>query len=88
MASLLELARDDGVLAGAEFLWLKTIDRPLWYMLNSVGRRTAFPEVAGPFGHWMVEKRLRRPLKTPMVAEAIDGLEEAVAEVIYKPDED
>lgn len=88
MASLLELARDDGVLAGAEFLWLKTIDRPLWYMLNSVGRRTAFPEISGPFGHWMVEKRLRRPLKTPMVTEAIDGLEEAVAEVIYKPDEE
>lgn len=88
MASLLELARDDGVLAAAEFLWLKTIDRPLWYMLNSVGRRTAFPEVAGPFGHWMVEKRLRRPLQTPMVEEAINGLEEAVADVIYKPDDE
>jgi len=88
MASLLELARDDGVLAAAEFLWLKTLDRPLWYMLNSVGRRTAFPEVAGPFGHWMVEKRLRRPLQTPMVEEAINGLEEGIAEVIYKPDDD
>ena len=88
MASLLELARDDGVLAAAEFLWLKTIDRQLWYMLNSVGRRTAFPEVAGPFGHWVVEKRLRRPLQTPMVEEAINALEEGVAEVIYKPDDD
>lgn len=88
MASLLELARDDGVLAAAEFLWLKTVDRPLWYMLNSVGRRTAFPEVAGPFGHWVVEKRLRRPLQTPMVEEAINGLEEAVAEVIYNPDDE
>ena len=88
MASLLELARDDGVLAAAEFLWLKTVDRPLWYMLNSVGRRTAFPEVAGPFGHWVVEKRLRRPLQTPMVEEAINGLEEGIAEVIYKPDDE
>ena len=88
MASLLELAREDGVLAAAEFLWLKTVDRPLWYMLNSVGRRTAFPEVAGPFGHWVVEKRLRRPLQTAMVEEAINGLEEAISEVIYKPDDE
>ena len=87
MASLLELARDDGVLASAEFLWLKTVDRPLWYMLSCVGRKTAFPEVSGPYGHWIVEKRLRRPLYTPMVDEAITGLEEAVSEVIYKPDE-
>ena len=57
-------------------------------MLNSVGRRTAFPEVAGPFGHWVVEKRLRRPLQTAMVEEAINGLEEAISEVIYKPDDE
>ena len=61
------------------------IDRPLWYMLNSVGRRTAFPEVSGPYAHWIMEKRLRRPLKTPMVAEAINALELGVAEFIYKP---
>jgi intracellular multiplication protein IcmP len=47
MASLLELARTDGVLASAEFLWLKPLDRRLWYMLNTVGRRTAVPEIAG-----------------------------------------
>ena len=85
MASLLTLAREDGVLATAEFLWLKTIDRPLWYMLNSVGRKTAFPEVSGPFAHWILETKLRRPLKTPMVQEAITALESGVSEFIYKP---
>lgn len=88
MASMLELARTDGVIASAEFLWLKTIDRPLWYVLNNVGRCVAFTEVAGPIAHYNVEKKLRRPLKTPMVDEAIDALEEAVSEIIYKPDED
>ena len=87
MASMLEVARTDGVLATAEFLWLKAVDRRLWYMLNSVGRKTAFPEVGGPFAHWQVEKRLRRPLKVPMVETAVDAMEEAIAEVIYKPDE-
>ena len=51
MSSLLEVARATGVLASAEFLWLKRFDRKLWYMLSSVGRQTPFPEVAGPFSH-------------------------------------
>ena len=88
MASMLELARGDGVLATSEFLWLKSIDRKLWYMLNNVGRRTAFPEVSGPFAHWIVEKRLRRPLKVPVVVTAVDALEEAISLIVYKKDED
>jgi len=86
MASLLEAARTDGVIATSEFLWLKTIDRPLWYMLNSVGRQTPFPEVAGPFAHWVVEKRLRRPLKVPVVGTAVKALVEAISEIKYNPD--
>jgi intracellular multiplication protein IcmP len=88
MASMLDLARTDGVVASAEFLWLKPIDRPLWYMLNNMGRQTAFPEVSGPFGHWKVEVRLRRPLKTPMVDEAVEALDDALQQIIYKPDDD
>ncbi|MBN2689650.1 MAG: type IVB secretion system coupling complex protein DotM/IcmP [Gammaproteobacteria bacterium] len=87
MASMLELARTSGVLASADFIWLKPIDRSLWYVLNSVGRPTAFVEVAGVFSHWMAEKKLGWPIRTPMVDEAVKGLEEAVAEVLYEPDE-
>src|SRR3990167_725602 len=36
MATLLEIARSDGVLASSEFLWLKPIDRRMWYMMNTV----------------------------------------------------
>ncbi len=32
MASMLLLARKEGVMATADFLWLKTIDRTLWYI--------------------------------------------------------
>jgi intracellular multiplication protein IcmP len=88
MASMLDLARENGVLATADFLWLKSIDRKLWYMLNTVGRRTAFPEVGGPFAHWIVEKRLRRPLKVPVVVTAVDALDEAISLIVYKKDED
>lgn len=67
MASMLQLARQDGVLASAEFLWLKPADRPLWFMLNSVGRQTAFPEVGGPFAHWLAELAIGQRLQVPMV---------------------
>lgn len=85
MASMLELARTDGVLASSEFLWLKLLDRRMWYMLNCVGRQTPFAEVSGPYSHWIVEKRLRRPLKVPMVGQAVNALDAALSEIIYNP---
>lgn len=88
MASILELSRTVGVEASADFLWLKPIDRRLWYMLNAVGRQTPQSEVAGPFAHWLVEKSLNRRVVTPMIDEAVKGLEGAIASVIYKPGED
>lgn len=86
MASMLELARTDGVLATAEFLWLKPVDRRLWYTLNTVGRLTAVPEVAGVYAHWLAEKELMIPLRAPMIEEAVKGLELAVEERIYDPE--
>jgi len=88
MATMLELARTVGVQASADFLWLKPIDRRLWYVLNSVGRQTPFVEAAGPFAHWLVEKKLARKVMTPMVEEAVKALDEAIQSVIYKPDEE
>ena len=89
MASLLVAAREAGVLASAEFIWLKTLDRRMWYMLNNVGRPTAFAEISGAFAHWLAEKKLGLPLTTPMVDEAVNGLGFALKEILYKPkDED
>jgi len=86
MATSLELARTDGVVPTADFLWLKPLDRPLWYMLNNVGRRACFAEVAGPFAHWLIEKRMHRKIITPMVDEAVKALEKALEEVVYNED--
>lgn len=88
MASMLKMAREDGVLATADFLWLKPVDRTLWYMLNSVGRQTACVEVAGPFSHWLAETELGHKIYVPMVKSAVDALEIALKEVLYKPEED
>lgn len=86
MASMLVLARQDGVVASADFLWLKVVDRPLWYMLNNIGRQTAFAEVGGPFAHWLAEKKLGRKISVPMVEEAVKALDIALKEVVYVPD--
>ncbi|MCH9644794.1 MAG: type IVB secretion system coupling complex protein DotM/IcmP [Gammaproteobacteria bacterium] len=88
LATMLEIARVDGVLATAEFLWLKPVDRRLWYVLNSVGRQTSVVEVSGPYSHWLAEKKVGRALKTPMVKAAVDALEDSMLNTLFVPEED
>lgn len=87
MASMLVLARTDGVLASADFLWIKPLDRRLWYTLNCVGRQVAAPEVGGVFSHWIAEKQMGRALTVPMVDEGVIALEKAVANMVYIAEE-
>jgi intracellular multiplication protein IcmP len=88
MAAMLERARDDGVQASSDFLWIKPIDRQLWYTLNTVGRQTPFVEVAGVFAHWVSEKDAGIKLVTPMITEAVNALEQALKELVYRPDDE
>ena len=83
MASMLEFSRIDGVYASADFLWLKPLDRRLWYTLNCVGRKTPFAEVAGIAAHRNAEVLYHKPLFVPMVDEAVDALEIAIGELLY-----
>lgn len=87
MASLLRGSRDDGVMPSSDFLWLKVVDRRLWYMLNCVGRQTPFAEVGGPFAHWVAESVTGRRSLTPMIDEAIKALEIAIKEIKLSPEE-
>lgn len=87
MAGMLTLARTDGVLASSDFLWVKPIDRRLWYVLNCVGRQVSVPEVAGVYAHYFAERELGRALTVPMVDEAANALEIAIANIIYIADE-
>lgn len=88
MPTMLELSRASGVLATADFIWLKPLDRTLWYVLNNVGRRASFPEVAGIFSHWQAEKRMKMRMISSMIPEAITAIELAIADIIYEPDQD
>jgi intracellular multiplication protein IcmP len=85
--SMMELARTDGVFATSEFLWLKPVDRKLWYVLNTVGRYTSVPEASGPYAHWRAEIKWGGPLRTPMVEEAVKAMQDALADILYDPEE-
>lgn len=78
MATLLQLARLDGVLASPMWIWLKPLDRRLFYALNCVGRYADFVEIAGLTAHWKMEKKLGMKVPFPCVDEAINGLERAL----------
>jgi intracellular multiplication protein IcmP len=88
MISMLKTAREGGVLASADFLWLKPLDRVLWFVLNCVGRQTPCSEVAGIHAHWLAEMEFGYRIKTPMVDEAVNALELGIKEIIYVPDDE
>lgn len=74
MASMLEFARTQGVLPSSYFIWLKPMDRKLWYILNGVGRKVAFCEISGIYAHWIAEKVAMEPIEKPYVSKAVSGL--------------
>ena len=76
-----------GVLAPAQFAWLKLVDRPLWYALHSLGFETegfarylhpnARIEAAGARDHWAAERIAKRPLPSPSVERALEAVRAA-----------
>ena len=60
-----------GVLAPAQFLWLRAADRTLWYPMNNLGRRSFHVEGAGALAHFMSEQSAKRALIVPRVDTAI-----------------
>ena len=81
MAGMLKAAREYGVMQSPLFIWLRPKNRSLWYILNGVGRRVAFAEVAGIYAHLIAEEIAGHPIERPYVVKAVDGLERALLEV-------
>jgi intracellular multiplication protein IcmP len=78
-SQMLTQARSTGIVASSSFLWLKPMDRKLWYTLNNVGRKAVFIETSAVTAHWRAEVKLGYALKKPMVDMASDALSEAIA---------
>ncbi len=68
-----------GVLAAAQFLWLRGTDRTLWYALNNLGRRSFHMEGAGAMAHYMAEENAQKALPMPRLETAIVALNQYFA---------
>ena len=77
--ALLYRARRKGVLASSQFLWLRPLDRSLWYALNQCGGRAAWAEGFAPWAHYTAEEKAGKTLPEPHVAPAVASLKEALS---------
>lgn len=69
--AMLAISRKDrGVLPAAAFLWLKSEDRPMWYILDSVGSEAIMIEAAGAMSHYRAEHQIGKPIRRPAVYQA------------------
>jgi intracellular multiplication protein IcmP len=72
----LSRARDEGgVMAPAQFLWLRGHDRTLWYPLNNLGRKSFHAEAAGAMVHYTNELIAGQKIPTPRFEDVIRGME-------------
>ncbi len=63
-------------LAPAKFLWIKKVDRNLWYALQQVGRHAFLIEGGGAVNHYFYERiGGDRPISEPKVMQAVEGLQ-------------
>jgi intracellular multiplication protein IcmP len=85
LMSVLNAARlRSGVLAPAQFAFLKLVDRRLWYALHALGFEAdgtlAHPhpsqrvEAIGARAHWAAERAISTPIATPEFDAAIDTI--------------
>ncbi|PZQ46639.1 MAG: type IV secretion system protein [Micavibrio aeruginosavorus] len=70
---------EGGVLAPAQFVWLRAHDRALWYPLNNLGRQSLHMEALGAMAHYKAEKLAQRPIPRPKVGDAVKTLVEYMA---------
>jgi intracellular multiplication protein IcmP len=87
MSVLNEARLRSGVLAPAQFAFLKMADRPLWYALHGLGFEADAPlahphpsqrvEALGARAHWAAERAVETPIPTPELDMAIAALRPA-----------
>lgn len=81
--SLFLQSRRLGVLQPAEFRWLRFYNRPLWYVVNSIGRQAPFGEAAAVYCHYLYETKSETALTEPQIDKAVEGLINAIQNYRY-----
>ncbi len=82
----LNFARSEGgVLAPAQFVWLRSYERILWYPLNNLGRQSFHMEALGAMSHYKAEKLTDRPIPVPKVEYAVQTITDYMKSSIARP---
>lgn len=77
--AMLTLARRKGVLASSQFLWLRPLDRPLWYALNQCGGRAAWAEGFAAWAQYAAEEKAGTSFPEARTAHAVQRLKDTLA---------
>lgn len=85
LRALLTAREEGGVMAPAQFVWLRGYDRNLWYPLNNLGRNSNHIEAIGAMGHFRGEKRAQRPIPKPKMQDAVDSIVEYMDSMDARP---
>ena len=78
MRALTTAREEGGVMAPAQFVWLRAHDRALWYPLNNLGRQSLHMEAIGATAHFKAEKMAQRPIPRPKVSDSVKSLSEYI----------
>ena len=82
----LHYARSEGgVLAPAQFVWLRAHNRTLWYPLNNLGRQSLHMEAVGAHSHYKAERLTKRPIPVPKVENAVKTITDYMASTLARP---
>jgi len=79
MLRALQRARNEGgVIAPAQFVWLRGHDRALWYPLNNLGRKSYHAEASGAMAHYINEIIADQKIPTPKFDDVINVFEDVL----------
>ena len=85
LRALLTAREEGGVMAPAQFVWIRGHNRELWYPLNNLGRNSHHMEAIGAMSHFRAEKRAERPVPKPKVQDAVDSIVEYMDSLDARP---
>lgn len=75
MIRIMEEGRHNrGILASPTYVWLRTQNRRMWYILNSIGTDAVTVEAAGVMAHYKAERQIGAPIHRPAVYQASRAL--------------
>lgn len=83
--ALAHARQEGGVLAPAQFVWLRGHDRTLWYPLNNLGRHSFHMEALGAMSHYKAEKLTMRPIPVPKMEGAVETISDYMKSKSARP---